>query len=68
MRCRRGKLYKAKRGSVNVLSGAPLCIVPKGEVYEGTYEIHPEESQVVKKIFQMYSYDKLSIGSLSSHS
>ena len=67
-RCRRGKLYKAKRGSVNVLSGAPYgyVYVPKGEVHEGVYKIHPEESQVVKKIFQMYSYDKLSIGSIAS--
>ena len=65
-RSRRGKLQKAKRGVISVLSGAPYgyVYVPKAERIEAVYEIHHGEAEVVKKIFKMYCYEKLSIAAI----
>ena len=66
-RSRRGKLQKATKGFVSVLGGAPYgyVYIPKKEACEARYEIHPEESSVVKDVFQMYCRDKLSIGAIT---
>ncbi len=66
-RSRRGKLQKAKKGVVSVLSGAPYgyVYIPKTDSCEARYEIHFEEAEVVKDIFKMYCYDKISIGAIA---
>lgn len=66
-RSRRGKRYKASRGSVSVLSGAPYGYRYVSR-YEGdgeaAYEIHEEQSQVVKRIFEWVGRDRISIGAV----
>jgi site-specific DNA recombinase len=64
-RSRRGKLHAARKGSVNVLSGAPYgyryvsCREGDGEA---RYEIVLEEARVVRQIFEWVGRDGLSIG------
>ena len=63
-RTRRGKLYKAKAGSVNVLSGAPYGFryIKKTEISSSYYEIIEQEAEVVRKIFELYTGSWFSIG------
>src|SRR6266511_3537675 len=64
-RHRRGKLYAARAGTVNVLSGAPYGYrhIPK---YEGRgqarYKLVPDEVQVVRQVFDWVGRDRLTIG------
>jgi site-specific DNA recombinase len=64
-RCRRGKLYAARRGLVNVLSGAPYgyryvsCQEGTGQA---SYELVLEQARVVRQIFEWVGQDRLSIG------
>src|SRR4051794_19213482 len=64
-RSRRGKLHAARRGSVNVLSGAPYGYRYIGK-HDGDgvarYEIIEEQAQVVRQIFAWVGRDRLSIG------
>ncbi len=66
-RSRRGKLQKASKGFVSVLCGAPYgyIYILKTDSADARYEIHPEESKVVKNIFQMYCRNKLSIRAIA---
>ncbi len=66
-RSRRGKLSKAKKGKVSVLSGAPYgYIYLKGnDCEEARYEIHQEEAKVVRRIFDMYTEKIQSIGTIA---
>ena len=64
-RCRRGKQHAARRGSVNVLSGAPYGYryISKHEGDgEARYQVVAEEARVVRKIFQWVGQDRCSIG------
>ena len=64
-RCRRGKQYAARRGSVNVLSGAPYGYryVGKHEAGGGArYQVLAEEARVVRKIFEWVGQERCSIG------
>ena len=64
-RSRRGKRHAARRGSVNVLSGAPYgyrYVSLKEAGTEARYEITSEEAKVVAKIFEWIGRDSLSIG------
>ena len=64
-RCRRGKRHAARRGHVNVLSGAPYGYryVSKHEGDgEASYRIVLEEARVVQRIFEWVGVDRLSIG------
>ena len=64
-RCRRGKQYAARRGSVNVLSGAPYGYryVDKHEGGgEARYQVMAEEARVVQKIFQWFGQERCSLG------
>ena len=67
-RSRRGKLQKASKGFVSVLSGAPYgyVYIPKKDSEDARYEIHPEESIVVKNIFDMFCYENLSIKAITN--
>ena len=64
-RSRRGKLHAARKGSVNVLSGAPYgyrytnCYEGNGEA---SYQIILEEARVVRQIFEWVGRERLSIG------
>ncbi|MBA7556056.1 hypothetical protein ES705_48753 [subsurface metagenome] len=64
-RSRRGKLHAARKGSVNVLGGAPYgykyvsCFEGHGEA---SYEIILEEAQVVREIFEWVGRDGYSMG------
>ena len=66
-RCRRGKLHAGRRGSVNVLSGAPY-----GYRYvraaegggEARYEIVAEQAQVVRQIFEWVGCQRWTLGAV----
>ena len=64
-RCRRGKQYAARRGSVNVLSGAPYGYRYIGK-HEGggeaRYQVVAEEARVVRKIFVWFGQERCSLG------
>src|SRR6478735_1157364 len=64
-RCRRGKQHAARRGSVNVLSGAPYGYryVDKHEGGGAArYQILAEEARVVRKVFEWVGQERCSIG------
>jgi len=65
-RTRRGKRYRAKTGLINVLSGAPYGFryVKKTETSASYYEIIEQEAEVVRKVFELYTNDGLSIGEI----
>jgi site-specific DNA recombinase len=60
-RCRRGKQYAARHGSVNVLSGAPYGYRYVGK-HEGggaaRYQVVAEEARVVRKIFEWVGQER----------
>jgi site-specific DNA recombinase len=64
-RCRRGKQHAARRGSVNVLAGAPYGYRYIGK-HEGggeaRYQVVAEEARVVRKIFAWVGQERCSIG------
>jgi site-specific DNA recombinase len=64
-RCRRGKQHAARRGSVNVLAGAPYGYRYVGK-HEGggeaRYQVVAEEARVVRKIFEWVGQERCSIG------
>jgi site-specific DNA recombinase len=64
-RCRRGKQYAARRGSVNVLSAAPYGYRYIGK-HEGggeaRYQVVAEEARAVRKIFEWFGQERCSIG------
>jgi site-specific DNA recombinase len=58
-RSRRGKLHAARRGSLNVLGGAPYGYryVGRREGGEACYQVIEEEAQVVRQIFRWGSWN-----------
>src|SRR5205814_1199530 len=64
-RSRRGKLHAARKGNVNVLSGAPYGYRYVGK-HEGDgqarYEIVLEEARVVRQIFEWVAQQRCPIG------
>jgi site-specific DNA recombinase len=64
-RCRRGKQHAARRGSVNVLGGAPYGYRYLGK-HEGEgearYQVVADEARVVRKIFEWVGQERCSIG------
>lgn len=64
-RSRRGKLQGAKRGAVNVLSGAPYGYKYVGKHEsdgDARYEIVFEEARVVQQVFDWVGKDRMSLG------
>src|SRR5208337_3181497 len=64
-RCRRGKQYAPRHGSVNVLSGAPYGYryVSKHEGGGAArYQVVADEARVVRKIFEWVGQERCSIG------
>jgi site-specific DNA recombinase len=66
-RTRRGKRYRARNGSVNVLSGAPYGYryVRKSEESAAYYEVIESEAEVVRKVYQLYTSHGLSINGIA---
>jgi site-specific DNA recombinase len=66
-RTRRGKRHHARNGSINVLSGAPYGYryVRKSEESAAYYEVIESEAEVVRKVFQLYTRDALSINAIA---
>ncbi len=66
-RCRRGKRHKAQQGLVNVLSGAPYGYryVRKSESSAAYYELIEVEAQVVRRVFEAYTQQRLSINAIA---
>src|SRR4051812_27828752 len=64
-RSRRGKRHAARRGSVNVLAGAPYGYRYLGKHDGGgaaRYEILAEQARVVQQVFDWVGRDRVSIG------
>ena len=53
-RTRRGKIHRARNGSVSVLGGAPYGdrYVRKTDAADAYYEVLPEQAQVVEEVFR----------------
>ena len=66
-RCRRGKLHKAKNGSINPLSGAPYgyLYVKKMDGRDARYEILEEEARIVRQIFDWFILEQLPLKGIS---
>jgi site-specific DNA recombinase len=65
-RSRRGKRYRAKSGSVNVLSGAPYGYryIKKSEASAAYYDIIEWEAEVVRNVYRWYTEEALSMGEI----
>ena len=66
-RHRRGRIHAAKRGSVNVLSGAAYgyrYIDKHTGLGDASFEIIDEEAQIVKKMFNWIGKDRLTLGAI----
>lgn len=64
-RSRRGKRHAARRGSINVLAGAPYGYryVSKQEGGgEASYQVVLEEARIVRQVFEWVGQERLSIG------
>ena len=66
-RSRRGKRYRAKAGTVNVLSGAPYGYryVKKMESSNACYVVVEAQAAVVQDVFTWYTEEGLSIGAIA---
>ena len=66
-RYRRGKNYRARAGSVNVLSGAPFGYryVRKSDLAGAVYEIIEDEAVLVAELFRRYADDGAAIADLA---
>jgi site-specific DNA recombinase len=65
-RCRRGKLHKAKQGSLTVLPNAPYGYryIREKESGVARYELHQEESETVLRLFRMYGCEGRNLSDL----
>src|SRR5262249_47857917 len=64
-RSRRGKLHAARRGSANVLGGAPYGYRYLSRQHSGgeaSYQVVEEEAAVVRRIFRWVGQERCSIG------
>jgi site-specific DNA recombinase len=68
-RCRRGRLHKARAGSVTVISSAPYGYRYIRDTVTGLarYELHQEEAETVLKLFQMYGNEGHSMHALQTY-
>ena len=66
-RSRRGKRHKARSGSPSVLSGAPYGYryVKRSEGAEARYEVLAGEAAVVRQVFDSYTRDHSSMGTIA---
>jgi site-specific DNA recombinase len=66
-RSRRGKRYRAKAGSVDVLSGAPYGYryIKKTDTSAAYYEVIEEQAEVVREVYKLYTGSGLSINAIA---
>ena len=66
-RYRRGKTYRAKAGSVNILSGAPFGYhyIRKTPTEPARYEIVPGEAVLVAEMFRRYADESATLADLT---
>src|SRR6516225_8049163 len=66
-RSRRGKRYRARAGEVSVLAGAPYGYryMRKTDETPALYQVIEPEAQVVRRVYEMYTVDGLSIGEIT---
>ena len=66
-RTRRGKRYRARQGSVNVLSGAPYgySYKKKTDSSSAYYEVIEAEAAVVRQAFELFTVKQFSIGAVT---
>jgi site-specific DNA recombinase len=66
-RTRRGKIHRARLGSVNVLSGAPYGYryIRHTDELPARYELVEDQAEVVRRIFDWYTQDGASIGQIA---
>jgi site-specific DNA recombinase len=66
-RSRRGKRHRAKQGEVGVLSGAPYGFRYRRKTEDAAayYEIIDAEAEVVRRVFDLYTLEGLSIGAIT---
>ena len=66
-RSRRGKRHRAQAGEVSVMSGAPYGYryVRKTEEALATYLVDEAEASVVRRVYEMYSVEGLSIAEIT---
>jgi site-specific DNA recombinase len=66
-RSRRGKRYRARSGEVSVLSGAPYGyrFIRKTDQSAAYYQIDDEQAQIVRRVFDLYCVEGLSIGAIA---
>ncbi len=66
-RTRRGKRFRAKTGLINVLSGAPYGYryVKRTDISASYYKMIEQEAEVVRKVFELYTENGLSIGAVT---
>jgi len=67
-RCRRGRLHKAKQGSITTLPNAPYGYryIKDEKCNLSRWEIHQEESETILRIFQMFAVEGMNIKSIAS--
>jgi len=67
-RTRRGKVHRARTGSVSVLSGAPFGYryVRKGPDSPARYEIVEHEARIVREVFRRYVEEPVSLRTLGT--
>jgi site-specific DNA recombinase len=66
-RSRRGKRYRAKQGSISVLSGAPYGYryIKKTESSAAYYKVIEEQAEVVRNVYKLYTEAGLSINAIT---
>jgi len=65
-RCRRGKIHRARAGSVNPMSGAPygFAYIKKSDDAPASYRVLLHEAKVVRGIFHALVHEQKSIGAI----
>ena len=66
-RSRRGKRHRAQAGEVSVLSGAPYGYryIRKTDEMPAAYVVDEAEARVVRRVYEMYTVEGLSIGEIT---
>src|SRR5271154_3613340 len=66
-RSRRGKRYRAHSGEISVMSNAPYGYryIRKTDEAPAAYLVDEAEAQVVRRVYEMYTVDGLSIGEIT---
>jgi len=66
-RCRRGRRQAAKRGAISALTRAPYGYhyVPKSQAGEARFELRPDQTEIVRQVYEWFVRDRLSIAAIT---